>query len=220
MKTKQTDFATDLFLRINDEKRDRIIKAAVEEFSESGYTAANVNHIAASAGISVGALYKYFATKDDLFMYIVEVAAEKISEYVNTVVESDIRLLSKIERLLRMAQDYSGRDPNLIRLYNVFSAESDSKRANIIAEKLESITARAYSELIAKAQETGEVRGDIDAGILAFMLDNQFMMVQFSFACDYYKKRCELFVGANNVADREHMIRSILKVMQSLLGIA
>jgi AcrR family transcriptional regulator len=219
MKTKQTDFATDLFLRINDEKRERIINVAVEEFSVNGYTATNVNHIAETAGISVGSLYKYFVTKDDLFMYIVEVAAEKISEYVNTVVESDIRLLSKIERLLRMAQDYSDRDPNLIRLYNVFSAESDSKRANIIAEKLESVTAKAYNDLIVKAQEIGEVRRDIDAGILAFMLDNQFMMIQFSFACSYYKKRCELFVGEKNVTDREHMIRSILKVIQSLLSI-
>ncbi|NLB27925.1 MAG: TetR/AcrR family transcriptional regulator, partial [Clostridiaceae bacterium] len=123
-------------MRIPGDKRRRIIDVAVKEFAGYGFASANVNRIAEEAGISVGALYKYFPTKEDLFMYIVEVAAAGISSYVGGIIEADIRLSSKLERLLRLAQDYSRQDPDLIKLYNVFSSENDTARAGIIADKL------------------------------------------------------------------------------------
>ncbi|MFA5585385.1 MAG: TetR/AcrR family transcriptional regulator [Saccharofermentanales bacterium] len=211
--------ASDLFMRIPEDKRRRIINVAVKEFSAYGFTGANVNRIAGQAAISVGALYKYFATKEALFMYIVEVAAAGIAAYVSGIIESDIRLSSKLERLLRLAQDYSRQDPDLIRLYNVFSSESDPARADLIADKLESITAKAYGDLIRKAQEKGEIRPDIDAGILAFLIDNQLLIMQYSFACSYHRRRFSLFVGPENQEDNEYLIRSIMTALESMCGI-
>lgn len=218
MEQAHSAFASDLFLRIDEEKRNRIIDIVVEAFATNGFAGTNVNHIAETAGISVGALYKYFATKEDLFLYIVELASQSMEDYVQGILCADIRFLSKVERLLRLAQDYSKSDPNLIKLYNVFSSESDAERAAFIAEKIEGITAGAYNELIAQAQQRGEVRSDIDPGILAYLLDNQLLIMQFSFACSYYKKRFSLFVGAHNVEDNEHVIRSIMKVLESMFG--
>lgn len=219
MPENQTQHASALFLRIDEEKRDRIIGIAVEAFATHGFAATNVNHIAERAGISVGALYKYFATKEDLFLYIVEVSAQRIRDYVQEVLAADIRLSSKLERLLRLAQDYSKSDPTLIKLYNVFSADSDTARAELIAGKIEGITAGAYRQLIADAQQKGEVRADIDPGILAFLVDNQLMSMQFSFACGYYAKRFSLFVGPENVQDNEYVIRSIVAALESMLGL-
>ncbi len=181
-----SQYASELFLRISEDKRRRILDTAVEVFAARGFAASNVNQIAEAAGISVGALYKYFASKDDLFMYLVEVASARITEYVETVLAEDIRLISKLERLLRLAQDYSKIDPSFIKLYNVLSSESDGERATLIARRLEGITSRAYREVIAAGQQRGEIRADIDAGILAFLLDNQLMIMQFSYACRYH----------------------------------
>ena len=84
--------ASDLFMRIPEEKRRRIINVAVREFAGHGFTGANVNRIARGAGISVGALYKYFPSKERLFMHIVEVAAAGLDRYVREIIEADIRL--------------------------------------------------------------------------------------------------------------------------------
>lgn len=215
----EAGYATDLFMRIAEDKRRRVIDAAIREFAALGFASANVNHIAAQAKISVGALYKYFPTKDALFMYIVELAAAGLVSHVSRIIDADIRLSSKLERLLRLAQDYSKEDPDLIRLYSVFSSENDEARARIIADKLESITAKAYSDIIAQAQEKGEIRDDIDPGVLAFLLDNQLMIMQFSFACGYHKQRFSLFVGQRNVEDNEYLIRSIMAALESMCGI-
>ena len=49
-----------------------IVTAALEVFAEKGFAAAKLEDIAARAGISKGALYLYFDTKDDLFRAVVQ----------------------------------------------------------------------------------------------------------------------------------------------------
>ena len=55
----------DAFDRISEERRERILEVGTEEFSSKGYENANINVIAKNAGISIGLMYKYFATKED-----------------------------------------------------------------------------------------------------------------------------------------------------------
>lgn len=46
--------------------RDRVLTAALELFNERGSASVTTNHIAASAGISPGNLYYWFADKDEI----------------------------------------------------------------------------------------------------------------------------------------------------------
>src|SRR6185503_4661309 len=48
-----------------------IVQAADQVFSEKGFAAARLDDIAARAGVSKGALYLYFETKQDLFRAVV-----------------------------------------------------------------------------------------------------------------------------------------------------
>lgn len=48
-----------------------IVEAALTVFVEKGFAGARLDDIAASAGVSKGALYLYFATKEDLFRAVV-----------------------------------------------------------------------------------------------------------------------------------------------------
>jgi AcrR family transcriptional regulator len=58
-----------------------IVAAALEVFAEKGYAAARLDEIAARAGVSKGALYLYFETKDDLFRAVVgEMASPNIEK--------------------------------------------------------------------------------------------------------------------------------------------
>jgi AcrR family transcriptional regulator len=48
--------------------RDRIVRAAIGVFSEKGYHRATMQDVVRSSGLSVGAIYTYFAGKDELFL--------------------------------------------------------------------------------------------------------------------------------------------------------
>lgn len=49
-----------------------ILEAAARVFAARGYAATTTNHIAATAGVSVGSLYEYFPNKDALLVALVE----------------------------------------------------------------------------------------------------------------------------------------------------
>jgi len=57
--------------RRKDARPAEIVAAALEVFAEKGFAAARLDDIAARAGVSKGALYLYFETKQDLFAAVV-----------------------------------------------------------------------------------------------------------------------------------------------------
>ena len=60
------------FQRRKADRPDEIIAAALDIFAEKGFAAARLDDIAARAGVSKGALYLYFPTKQDIFRAVVE----------------------------------------------------------------------------------------------------------------------------------------------------
>ena len=54
------------------ERREQIVHAAVELFSRKGFRGTTTREIAESVGISEAGLFKYFATKEDLYTAIIE----------------------------------------------------------------------------------------------------------------------------------------------------
>src|SRR5437667_10401498 len=55
-----------------EDTRGRILKAAFEEFYRNGFQGGSLNHIVDAAGTTKGALFHYFAGKNDLGYAVVE----------------------------------------------------------------------------------------------------------------------------------------------------
>lgn len=56
----------------SEETRARILEAAVKQFSVNGYNKASVDSICEQAGISKGAFYHHFKTKQDVFLALLD----------------------------------------------------------------------------------------------------------------------------------------------------
>lgn len=63
------------FEQLAEEKKLRIINAALDEFGSKGYRAASTNEIAKAAAISKGSLFHYFGSKEKLFLWLQAYAA-------------------------------------------------------------------------------------------------------------------------------------------------
>lgn len=68
--------------------KQRILDAAMEEFSKKGYEGASLNTACAEKGISKGILYHYFQGKDDLYLLCVETCFNAVTAYLKTVAEA------------------------------------------------------------------------------------------------------------------------------------
>src|SRR6056297_1179436 len=101
------EYHTPLFDKIPDEKRERIITTAAGEFAHKGYKGANTNEIARKAGISIGALYKYFKTKEDLFLSVYMNSVKQLTKGLEAVQQSGGNIFDKFETILRMVLKHS-----------------------------------------------------------------------------------------------------------------
>ncbi|MCC6644338.1 MAG: TetR/AcrR family transcriptional regulator [Polyangiaceae bacterium] len=62
------------FQKLDAQKRRAILAAAAVEFGERGFAEASFNRVIERAGISKGAMYYYFADKDDLYATALDAA--------------------------------------------------------------------------------------------------------------------------------------------------
>jgi AcrR family transcriptional regulator len=87
------------FRRRKEARPSEIVAAALEVFAERGFASARLDEIAARAGVSKGALYLYFETKEDLFRAVV----------------TD-RVAPNIEMVLTFARSFEGSFADLVRM--------------------------------------------------------------------------------------------------------
>ncbi len=59
---------------IPEDKKQRIIRAAMEHFAKNGYKKATMDEIVAAADISKGLIFHYFGSKKKLYLYLYEFA--------------------------------------------------------------------------------------------------------------------------------------------------
>ena len=65
------------FLRLPEEKRNRFLEAAWEEFTHVRFADASINQIVRRAGIPRGSFYQYFENKEDLFRYLLDTTRDR-----------------------------------------------------------------------------------------------------------------------------------------------
>ena len=105
----------DAFERIDDDRKNKILEIGIEEFSTKGFENANINIIAKNAGISIGLMYKYFSTKEDLFMACLIRGMGILEEALYDIMISDDKLISKAEKLVKTIYSHSKRHSNYIK---------------------------------------------------------------------------------------------------------
>ena len=67
---------TENFEKIPLEEQQRILEICLAEFAAKGYERASTNAIVNMAGIPKGTLFYYFGSKKDLYLYLIDHAAD------------------------------------------------------------------------------------------------------------------------------------------------
>lgn len=204
------------FERADDDKKNVILEVGIDEFASKGYENANVNVIAKKAGISIGLMYKYFATKEDLFITCLQRGTKVLEDALYDIMDSDDKILVKADKLIRIMVKHSKQYSNYIKMYNEITAERDSKRASEMVVEIEKKRSYIYKTSITQALEKNDIRQDLDPGLFSFFLDNLLTTLLFSYTCDYYRERFKVYTGIDiATADDEEVISQLLKFIES-----
>ena len=164
---------TKMFLQLDDEKRERVLAAAINEFAGKNYNNASMNTVVKAAGISKGALFKYFKSKAGLFAFVYKMALGRVKDYLRQVRDesADEDFFTRLQKVMLAGLDFIQAHPGLAAIYYriVFTGDSPYKRE--IVQEVQRESLEFIDSLIQKGVERGELRSDLDSRLSAFMVE-------------------------------------------------
>lgn len=128
------------FENLNQEKKEKILNACIQEFLEKGYDKASTNSIIREAGISKGILFHYFKSKQGLFFYLLDYCLKKFMDefqkYPLTETKDIFQRFSELGIIkLKVAQDY----PQIVRLFMEALSSSPANLRTEIEKKYQQV---------------------------------------------------------------------------------
>lgn len=201
--------------KLTDEKLAEILEAGIAEFAEHGMRNTNMSAIAKKAGISVGVLYKYYEDKDSFFSACLGRSLAALEKIIASNTAKKDKPLEYAEALITAVQTFSKQNAHYVRMYHEITTSGNAQEAELMASRIEGLTSRIYTEIVARAQNSGDIRNDLSPSTIAMFMDNLLMMIQFSYCCPYYSERYRLYQGRNIGDDDEELKKQLVLFLKS-----
>ncbi|WP_066587293.1 TetR/AcrR family transcriptional regulator [Cellulomonas timonensis] len=149
----------------NSSVQDSVKKAAVDLFASQGYATTSVQQIVEAAGVTKGAMYHYFRSKDDLLFAIYEqlltLQSEHLAEIVDSGLPTDATLRAVCVDVIETSIDYLPEGTVFFRSVHMLAQD-----------RQEEVTRRRrqyhddFARIIERGQREGLYRVDVPRAVL------------------------------------------------------
>ncbi|MBN1952988.1 MAG: TetR/AcrR family transcriptional regulator [Bacteroidales bacterium] len=120
------------FFNLPEEKRQTIMRAAMEEFASAGYDLSSIQKIIKASDIPRGSFYQYFENKADLFGEVMVEITRRKMVYIRPVIDRDAEygLFELMKELVKAGVEFGMCDPIA---FQVAKGLSSSKTLDMVA---------------------------------------------------------------------------------------
>jgi AcrR family transcriptional regulator len=147
-----------------EERRLQILDAALRCFSRDGFHGTTTADIVRESGLSQGALYLYFATKDDIVVALAD-DRHQGEVFLNALAKSEqdpvAGLMLLVELYGKTLGDQRRTDMRRVGIQGWAEALRNPRIHESVVEGFSAVRA-AIVELIARGQQAGQVRADVE----------------------------------------------------------
>src|SRR5260221_3221961 len=157
---------------VSEERKQQILDAAIEVFARLGFRAARMDDVAEQAGLSKGALYLYYKSKDAIIAALLQRLFAQEFNHLQALVESESQGLV-VEQLLILTRQFASMMQWMGRLMPIaFEFYAIAGRDKAVRQFLKEYFSD-YRTLLARLIERGIAQGEfreIDAEATAITL--------------------------------------------------
>jgi TetR/AcrR family transcriptional regulator, fatty acid metabolism regulator protein len=151
------------------DKRDALLRAAIETFAARGFFNAQVADVARTAGVAAGTVYLYFRGKDDLLISIFEKTMKEAIASGRESIATQTDPLTQLRTIARLHLDRMSRDRALAVVFQV-----ELRQSTKFMERFSATHLREYlgiiRDVIARGQSMGIFRKTLNATLAAKLL--------------------------------------------------
>jgi AcrR family transcriptional regulator len=190
--------------------RNRILKKAQVLFSEKGYENTSVNDIIKSLGVSKGAFYHYFTSKDEVLdAIIMEYSYEMINILYAISYDSSLNALEKYKKMFSETQTRRRENSDKLSfLTNMFLSEENLLFRHRYTEKIIELTKPPFVEILKQGLKEG-----------LFIINNPEETAELimRFSNIYRTKLAVLMMGLKENPGNLLKIQNIIEFMQDIV---
>lgn len=151
------------FNRLDEDKKEKVLRSAIYEFRQKGFDHATVDAIAANAGVAKGSIYQYFDDKKELLLYSANWALEYFMKEIDK--QTPLRDMDVFDYFLsgfRERLDLLKKEPLLVTFtMDILSGKFGELTKNASDELWK--TSESYIlSLIRNGKQKGTIRNNID----------------------------------------------------------
>ena len=148
------------------DKRESILRAAIDVFAQRGFFNAQVADVARAAGVAAGTVYLYFRSKDDLLVSIFDRTMREAIDEARASVGPLADPVDKLRTIARMHLGRMGRDRSLAVVFQV-----ELRQSTKFMERFSATALREYlgiiRDVIVSGQAAGAFRREISPTLAA-----------------------------------------------------
>lgn len=98
-------------------RRQEILAAAERLFSKNGFFKTSMADIAAASQFAIGTLYRFFKSKEEIYVSLVEAKLEKLAQLLEEAVGAAQSTSDKINAFIQVKLDYADQNRDFFRIY-------------------------------------------------------------------------------------------------------
>ncbi len=182
------------FKKLPRRRQTEILDAAARVFAEKGYHRASTPDICARAGISNGALYKYFRNKEAIFVSVLNHTNDLIVNELSRKYTGQTESFSEaIETLFSGLTKFTRRYRPYVEIWVDLSSCSMNRFAAEISAKVEAEGRKVFRGLVEEAVERGEIDSSVNVDLATYTLDCHMTLFAYSLVSEYHRKRFSTF---------------------------
>ena len=147
---------------MSDSKREAILSAALQVFSEKGFHSATIDEIAERAGVGKGTVYSYFRSKSELMEQLIEAATNAALQSAEQRLAGLENALDQLHALADLQRQHLEKDEPFIRFLMADAQGAISPEFKSCMEKAKRRLEELVAGVIRRGQEEGVFRKEID----------------------------------------------------------
>ncbi len=151
-------------LTSKEQKRNRILKAAIEVFADKGYFTARMTDVAHAAHVADGTLYLYFDGKEDLLMTIFDQILEQFIERLEHEMHALDDPVDKLRVMIRLHLETLGRNRALAHVLQIETRHTRRFMSQLTRGKFGTYLGLVRT-IIEEGQAMGRFRSTISPGL-------------------------------------------------------
>jgi AcrR family transcriptional regulator len=167
-----------------ESQRTKILKAAMEIFPRKGFSGTNLSDIAQEAGVSSSALYRYFDSKHDLFIALIDnFSFRDVLEQINEGIKrKELSTKEEVRRsLIMVGQAFLNAHTENKEFHRMFLAESGNYPdiGRVYSQRMIAPIMEMFREFISYQIQIG-LFVDVDPRIASFSFFGNFLIIHSS----------------------------------------